>query len=275
MKRKLSVLALLLAVVTLFTGCGQDSAVRTLRILRGGEEFAAAAPTEMKKITVMQFNVKNCDKGDKIDEIAAEIKEHSPDLVFLQELDLNVRRSDKKEVLKLLAEKLKMHYAFFSAIPLEGGDYGVGILSVYPLNDCQNEALPTREQDEGRILAQAKITVNGETIHLFNTHLSFEDKDKRLEQLDFISQKINSVDKFILCGDFNVESYSEFEYLQNSQTVNNPDTNYQTFNGDDVNDNAFRGIDNIAVSQNFKVLNNKMIKTAVSDHNMLIAEIEL
>lgn len=274
MKKRLSVLSLLTAVITLFTGCGQNNAVRTMQIISGGE-YAADAIAETKILTIMQFNVKNCDKGEKIDEIAAEISAQSPDLVFLQELDMNSRRSRKKEVLKLLAEKLQMHYAFFSAIPLEGGDYGVGILSVYPLENCQNTALPTREEDEGRALASAQITVNGEAVHIFNTHLTYENKDKRLEQFDFISQKINAEDKFILCGDFNVESYSEFERLQNVTLVNNPDTNYQTFLGDDVTKNNFKGIDNIVLSKNFKLLNSEMVKTAVSDHNMLTAEIQL
>lgn len=274
MKKSTGVLSLLTAVVMLFTGCGQSNKPRTMQII-SGEEYAAAAPTEATSLKIMQFNVKNCDEGKKISEIAAEIKEQSPDLVFLQEIDMKVRRSRKKEVLKLLAEKLQMHYAFFSAIPLEGGDYGVGILSVYPLENCQNEALPTREEDEGRILARAQITVNGETIHIFNTHLSYENKDKRFEQFDFVSQKINAEDKFILCGDFNVESYSEFERLQNVTLVNNPDTNYQTFLGDDVTKNNFKGIDNIVLSKNFKLLNSEMVKTAVSDHNMLTAEIQL
>lgn len=273
MKRKITVLSLCLAIIMLFAACGQTS-TQTFAV-KSGDAFAAAAPTEAETLRIVQFNVKNCNKGADIDGIAAEIKEQSPDVVFLQELDWDVPRSDNKEVLKLLAEELKMNYAFFSAIQLDGGEYGVGILSAYPFSETESYPLPVKKGDEGRVLARAQIIVNGEKINLFNTHLSFENTNKRLEQLEFVSEKISGSEKFILCGDFNAESYSEYEKLQNATLVNNTETNYMTFAGDDEPDGYFRGIDNIVLSKNFEVLNSKMVETKISDHNMLVAEIKL
>lgn len=270
--KKINILSLCLVLVMLFAACGKP-AERTFVIKSG--EYAVNTPTEAETLKIMQFNVKNCDKGARIDGIADEISAESPDVVFLQELDWNVGRSENKEVLKFLAEKLGMNYVFFSAIQLDGGEYGVGILSVYPISETENQALPTRAEDEGRILAKAAITVNGEKIDIFNTHLSFENTGKRLEQLEFVSEKISQSEKFILCGDFNAESYAEYDKLQNTALVNNTDTNYMTFAGDDEPDGFFRGIDNIVLSKNFEVLNSKMVETKISDHNMLTAEIKL
>lgn len=276
MKKSISILAVCMTLVMLFSACGKKEAENVGLDMQRANDYSDSAPAQAETLKIMQFNVKNCDKGAEIDGIAAEISAESPDVVFLQELDWEVPRSNKARVLALLAEQLKMNYVFFPAIPLDGGTYGVGILSVYPLTYTTLAPLPVKKGDEGRVIARAGITVNGEEITLFNTHLSFENTDKRLEQLEFVSEEINNgYEKFILCGDFNAESYAEYDKLQNATLVNNTETNYMTFAGDDEPDGYFRGIDNIVLSKNFEVLNSKMVETKISDHNMLTAEIKL
>lgn len=271
MKKTARILMLCLVLLMVFAACGITAPLPCI----GENNGAAVAPQEETALRVMQFNVKTCDKGAKIHEIAEEIRAQSPQLVFLQELDWGTVRSKDKEILKLLAAELQMNYMFYPAISFDGGTYGIGILSVYPLENCSSELLDTRKGDEGRVLAKADVTVGNTVLHLFNTHLSFENTDMRLKQLDFLFETLPKGEPFILCGDFNVEAYEEFDRLPNTKKVNNPDTAFDTFAGDEELTDMFRGIDNIVLSESFSITHSEVVKTAVSDHHMLVADIQL
>ncbi|MEI6679993.1 MAG: hypothetical protein WCL21_15370 [Mariniphaga sp.] len=60
--------------------------------------------------------------------MAEVIKTIHPDFVALQELDSVTTRSNKVDVLKVLAERFSMHYIYGGSIPYRGGKYGIGIL---------------------------------------------------------------------------------------------------------------------------------------------------
>lgn len=259
--------ALILAF-TLLTACGAEELK-----LSGENNFSVPVLQEEKQeLTVMTYNVKNCDNGERISEIAEDIQKHSPDVICVQEIDMNVSRSGKRDVLKELAEKLQMNYCFFPAIRLQGGTYGVGILSVYPLENCSLQPLDVRKGDENRVLASAEITVNGQTVHIYNTHLSFEDTQTRLQQIKALNTVISQNTPFILTGDFNAESFQEFSDLSGVHAANTKDAPYQTYIGDDA-DTVFRSIDNIFVSDNFEMKEVTLGDTTVSDHQPLIAVI--
>lgn len=238
----------------------------------GENSVTAAAGADT--LTVMTYNVKNCDLGEQIEAIAADIQAENPAVVCVQEIDRDVNRSGNRDVLKELAAALGMNYAFYPAISLQGGAYGLGILSVYPLEACTAVPLEVRKGDEARILASATINVNGRQIKIYNTHLSFEDTDQRKQQWDFISETLaNEQLPFVLSGDFNVTDIQEFSYLTGVSGVNNAQTQYETYIGED--DGGFRCLDNIFVSDDLKVLSQRMGETSASDHRPLVAEIQL
>ncbi len=234
--------------------------------------FASARQDKKRLLTVMTYNVKNCDDGEKIAEIAEDIQKYKPDAVCIQEIDLNVPRSGNRDILKELAEMLQMNYCFFPSIALQGGQYGLGILCTYPLEHCSSQPLEVRKGDEERILASAEITVNGQAIQLYNTHLSFEDTQTRLRQIRAVDAIIGQNAPFILAGDFNAESFQEFSCLNGVHAANVAEMPYQTYIGEDA-DTVFRAIDNIFVSENFKLKEVVFGITTVSDHRPLTAGI--
>lgn len=59
------------------------------------------------------------------------------------------------------------------------------------------------------------------------------------------------------------------------QTVNNAETNYRTYVPTAGETDSFLGLDNIVVSADMQIQSSRMIKTTVSDHNMLVADIIL
>lgn len=192
-------------------------------------------------------------------------------MVCLQEVDRNVKRSGGRDELQALANELGMNYVFFPAIRLQGGTYGVGILSVYPLKDCEMVPLETRREDEDRVLASAAIQVNGQTIKIYNTHLSFEDTDQRQKQWAFLQQETHP---FVLTRDFNITDIAEFSNLTGVTAVNNAQTRYETYLGDGSGGGMLY-IDNIFVSDKLTVANHRLANTTVSDHRPLVAEIQL
>lgn len=254
------------AALVLLTACGAVTLEH-----RGENSIAPAREAESNTLRVMTYNVKDCEDGTKIEEVANEIKTQHPDIVCLQELDWATQRAGGKEVLKLLAQAAGMNYRFYPTIKLQGGEYGIGIMSVYPLEDCEMFRLDTGKE-EGRVLAKAQVKVKDTTVTVYNTHLSFEDKEMRLKQFDFLQETISANAPFVLMGDFNVESFDEYTHLKNVRLVNSQDSRYETYLGEDV---QMRSLDNIIVSDNVTLQNHSMVKTGVSDHNMLVAELKL
>lgn len=255
--------------VLILSACGTTNEPLELSV-----ENSVTATSSADTLTVMTYNVKNCDLGEQIEAIAAEILAEKPDVVCVQEIDKGVERSGNRDVLAELAAAVGMNHAFYPAIDLQGGTYGLGIMSVYPLENCAMDQLEVRKGDEARILAGATINVNGRQIKIYNTHLSFEDTDQRKQQWNFISETLaNEQLPFVLSGDFNVTDIQEFSYLTGVSSVNNAQTQYETYIGED--DGGFRCLDNIFVSDDLKVLSQRMGETSASDHRPLVAEIQL
>ncbi|MEJ5960641.1 endonuclease/exonuclease/phosphatase family protein [Pedobacter immunditicola] len=166
-----------------------------------------------QNLRVLCYNIHHCNPPSvtgkiDLDAIAAVIKAQNPDLVALQEVDVNTIRSGKINQASLLAEKLKMNFFFAKAIDHEGGDYGVAILSKYPLSENEIHRLSTQAGTKGepRVLATALVTLpGGKKIRFGSTHLDAQKNDaNRLLQV----KELNEIAKreklpFIIAGDLN------------------------------------------------------------------------
>lgn len=163
------------------------------------------------QLTIMSYNIHHANPPSKagvidIDAIAAVINKQKPDVVMLQEVDVNTKRSGMNEAVTL-AEKTKMNCYFAKAIDHDGGDYGVAILSRYPLSGGATHKLPTAAGTNGepRVLATATIELNNKKITIACTHMDAQRNDtNRLLQInaitDILQKETNPV---ILAGDLN------------------------------------------------------------------------
>jgi len=170
-------------------------------------------------LRVLSYNIHHCNPPSKpdfidVDAIAATIKAQKPDLVALQEVDANTGRSGKINQAEVLARKLGMNFYFAKAIDHDGGDYGVAILSRFPISEMHTSKLPTIASTKGepRVLATAKVTLpNGKVLKFASTHLDAQRSDEnRLAQI----KEINSIVEkeslpMIIGGDFNAVTSSE------------------------------------------------------------------
>jgi len=163
------------------------------------------------ELKIMSYNIHHANPPSRpdfidVDAIAKVINNQKPDIVALQEVDVNTRRSGVNEA-SALAEKTKMNLYFAKAIDHDGGDYGVAILSRYPLSGGVTHKLPTAAGTNGepRVLATANITVNGKTVIIACTHLDAQRSDtNRLLQINAIVEILGKENNpVILAGDLN------------------------------------------------------------------------
>lgn len=271
MIKKITAGALSLCLVAVcFASCKNEE--KPLEIAVDNSISTYAQTPGKASLKVISYNVKDCDNGEKIKEIANDIKGKDADVVCIQEIDNLTERSGKRNVLDLLARELGMNYCFYPSIELQGGLYGVGILSKYELKECKRTSLKTGGK-EGRVLAQAQIVVGEKTINVFNTHLSYESKKLRMGQMEFLNETLAGQTPFVLAGDFNVENFDDYKPLQNVSMVNRADNQMNSFIGNDGT--AFTALDNIICSNDMTFVTSEMGETSASDHNFLYGEIQI
>mgnify|MGYP000957582940 CR=1 FL=1 len=236
------------------------------------------------KLKVATYNIKHAStNGRYIAEIAKLIKDNNLDIVGIQELDLNITRSGKQDVLAEIAQKAGYpYYHFFKTIDYQDGEYGIGILSKHLLSNL--EFYPLKEATEARVLGKAKVTIENKEIYFLVTHLDLGTyQDVRRYQFEEVAEVVNKLDTFILTGDFNVHDWTDKlndffeyeEYLGKYNLANNKTNTFLTFSGKEDIGTGILPLDNIITSNNIKINNAYIIDTHYSDHDILIAEIEI
>ena len=99
-------------------------------------------------LKVMSFNIHHANPPAEeesgkidIDGVVNAIKRVKPDVVALQEVDVNTNRSGKINEAILIAQKLEMQVFFAKAIDYDGGEYGLAILSKWGMTDHEIKPL--------------------------------------------------------------------------------------------------------------------------------------
>jgi len=164
-------------------------------------------------LRVVCYNIRHGRGMDNVVDLtrtANAIKALNPDLVAIQEVDLNTQRTNADQP-KILGEKLGMHYAFGKAIGYQGGEYGLLVLSRFPILEHQMIILPQEGNQEQRGLQIAKIGIpdaKGKIIRFANTHLG--GSQSAIEtQSDRVNALLSDGDEpVILAGDFNARPES-------------------------------------------------------------------
>ncbi len=196
----------LFIVVILFAACNRHKAQTTPR----GTDNA---------LNVLSYNIHHCnppsaDNLIDVDTIAGVIRKLNPDVVALQEVDVNTKRSGNIHQARLLGEKTGMQSYFFKAIDHDGGEYGLAILTNLPVVNIKKYALPTLEGTKGepRILATVELKgTDGRNFIFACTHLDAQrDPRNRLLQIKEITNLLADTRlPVIIAGDFNAATGTE------------------------------------------------------------------
>jgi endonuclease/exonuclease/phosphatase family metal-dependent hydrolase len=119
------------------------------------------------------------DRRYRLERIIAVIAEETPDLICLQEVDYNVRRSHFHNQPALLSRALATHaHVYQLNVPHREGGYGNLLLSRWPIHEHHHVSLRLhRRKPRGAQLAVVH-TPEG-SVHLVNCHLGLAEKERR------------------------------------------------------------------------------------------------
>lgn len=201
--------------------------------------------------------------------IGKDIKDMRLDVVGLQEVDQLVNRSGKQDTIKILAESSGLeYYAFFKAIDHDGGEYGLGILSRYPIISTETTKLYSGSEEQ-RVLGHAVIDLGDSQIDFFVTHMSYESQTLWDKQLKEICPILKESGDYILTGDFNVTNFVPFyDDLDGADIVNYGSDAHPTFEDGTT-------IDNIIYSSDFWSFGDpRTLPNGHSDHYLLFSDAE-
>ena len=238
-----------------------------------------AVQLKAQTVKILTYNIHHANPPSKpntidIEAIAKVLNDSKADIIGIQEVDINVSRSELMNQAEKLAELTGTEYFFSKGIDLEKGYYGILILSKHKIVGKRRYDLPMPVKSENRSLAIVDVELpGGKTVSLANTHLDLKEEN-RIAQAEFINELGELYSKpLILVGDLNAKPESKPIQILEKYFVRNTKTNQPT----SPNVNTKNEIDYIMVLNNrkFKWKAYQVIKEEyASDHLPLYAEIE-
>lgn len=128
------------------------------------------------------------------------------DIVGLQEVDKCTTRSSGVDQAAEIARHLGFHHVFGMHFPYKNGEYGIAILTRYPILRSECYALPTATGCEPRTLLSATIDLGCVEADIFNTHLEVRNRNIREKQCAQVAEIVQrSKRPAILMGDMNAQ----------------------------------------------------------------------
>jgi endonuclease/exonuclease/phosphatase family metal-dependent hydrolase len=242
----------------------------------------------VKKLRVATYNVHGCrgiDRRRSEERIAGVIASLDVDVIGLQELDLNRRRSAGVDQAGLIADQLGWHRYFHPALRIADEHYGDAILSRYPMRLRQAHELPsvtTRVCPESRAAIWVEVETLVGAVQVITTHLGLGRRE-RLMQAELLAGpewlgRVPTGDPVVLMGDFNsVPGSPPFQLLtrllRDTRTFLRPSPSLKTF----PTRLPLFAVDHIFVNQQFHVNSVAVVRNGetriASDHFPLRADL--
>ena len=223
-----------------------------------------------QKLRFASYNVFHGGRTENdMSKIARNITKNKIDVVGLQEIDRGTQRSGGRDILKELSDATGYpYYAFFKTIDFRGGEYGIAILSRYPIIATEQRLLESGISEQ-RTIGFSRIDVNGLVVNFLVTHLTFDTPAIREAQLSEVSGILSQKGNFILSGDFNTSDLGALDDMQGVARINKRECPTVTFPEDEIS------IDNILYSTDkWRFGDINVVTESFSDHYMIWAEAE-
>lgn len=171
----------------------------------------AAEPLALRVLTYNIHHAEGTDGKLDLDRIAAIITAQKPDLVAVQEVDKNTKRTGGVDQAAELGKRTGLHVAFGKAIDLQGGEYGQAVLSRFPIRSVTTHPLPGKPGQETRIVVEVVVESPGRSaVTLLATHFQHDDADTRTLQAAKVNELFGKLERpMILAGDLNATPDSD------------------------------------------------------------------
>ncbi len=224
-------------------------------------------------------------------QVAQEVRHLNPDFLFVQEVDIQSKRSAYVDELQYILDHTDLNYAYYGSqwkadyVPSDGigrMNSGSAILSKYPLKDAKRIPLSLIEEQSGivqyfylrRNMLKATAVIGNEELVVMTTHTSAYSSDgTRLKQLKEIKTELDAIaakgQKFIIGGDFNTLPPNTIVYEKFDDGACDDDPDFATHSAKDELDYMKIFIDDFepAISQSDYDADNTKYFSFTSDKN--------
>jgi endonuclease/exonuclease/phosphatase family metal-dependent hydrolase len=153
---------------------------------------------------LLSYNIRGglgMDNRRSIARIARVIREHTPDVVCLQEVHRRLPFSGLSDQPRLLRRHTGYDLAFLPSLRIGAGGYGNCVLSRQPILSRKLHLLPSRREQRGAI--EVEIPAGEAALTLFCTHFGL-DREERVTQARRLDEIAGSARQpCLLVGDLN------------------------------------------------------------------------
>ncbi len=161
-------------------------------------------------LRILTYNIHSClgtDGRRLLERIAHVVAQLRPDIVALQEVDVNRPRSGNLDQAYRIAHFLGMACHFYPSFQVAEEQYGNAVLSRFPMRLVKAGPLPGLRRLEPRGALWVAVTWQGMELQVFNTHLGLLPADRHLQVRalmgpDWLDHP-TCLGPVILCGDLN------------------------------------------------------------------------
>lgn len=169
-------------------------------------------------LRVMTYNIhagKDAQAADNLARVAATIASVDADIVLLQEVDRRTQRANRVDHFTELVRLTRMHGVFGKSLDYQGGEYGIAVLSRWPMDSVLALPLkvdPPQERSgashEPRIALHVVVHAPGGAVHVVNTHLDASGmgtyrRQELIAALAHMKQKVPADAPLLFGGDLN------------------------------------------------------------------------
>lgn len=238
-----------------------------------------AAPREMR---VLVYNIhagKDAAGVDNLARVADLVRSTQADIALLQEVDRGTIRSGKVDQPGVLSRLTGFNVAFGKTLDYQGGDYGIAILSRWPISEDTLISLPVNPPQarsggvyEPRGALLALIQVPGGSIEVMNTHIdaSREDFYRRQEMTTLLKLAALRKSTFV-GGDLNAEPGSAVIEMVRGSPVRDAWAECGTGSGLSYPaSRPVKRIDYLLVPSGWRCVSGSVIETEASDHRPVL-----
>ena len=205
------------------------------------------------------------------------IRALAPDICALNEVRMKTRDVGDSEQARELGERLGMEWRFARAIPYNGGDYGIGLLSRWPLGEMEVwpvPPLPEGERDaryEDRVIFRCPVRASEGEIAVYGAHFGLSQGER--ENAVGLAERLLGAEMgpALFMGDLNMTPDDPLVARLEAAIPNAaPGAPFFTWKSDAPS----QKIDYIFASRHFRVTRTWVERTLASDHLPHLAEVE-
>ncbi|NIM49903.1 MAG: metallophosphoesterase [Gemmatimonadales bacterium] len=229
-------------------------------------------------IRILAYNIRHglgMDEQIDLERTARVIQRLDPDVVALQEVDRRAERTGGVDQAAVMGELTGMHAVFGDFMDYQGGQYGMALLSKYPIAATTKHRLPEGREPRSALAATIRVGESGAEVIVVGIHLYATAEERYAQASRIVDIYENEGRPVILAGDFNSTPESEvMALLRQSWTIPAKGEDHLTFPSTEPD----REIDFIIYRprERFEVVESRVIHEPIaSDHRPVLLEVVL